>query len=66
MTNWRVRAYPIQVRVYTNDGRWALYSRHRDWGENANRAYVEARNAHPTQRVELVDSRDDPKQSATE
>lgn len=58
--DWRVRAYPIQVRCYPHDdaGGWALYSRHRDWGNAANRAYVEARNAHPGARVELVDSRE--------
>lgn len=57
--DWRVRAFPVQVRIYTSDDRYALYSRHRDWGEAARRAYVEAQNAHPTARVELVDTRDD-------
>jgi hypothetical protein len=56
--DWRVRAYPIQVRIYS-DGKWRLYSRHRDWSETAQRAYVEAQNAYPTCRVELVDSRDE-------
>jgi len=56
MGDWRERAYPVQVRIYANDGTWALYSRHRDWGETARRAYVEAKNAHPTQRVEMTDS----------
>lgn len=46
------------MRVYLDDGkRWALYSRHRDWGRAANRAYTEARNAYST-RVELIDSRE--------
>ncbi len=63
MSDWRVRAYPIQVRVYSNPHdrtKWALYSRHRDWGETARRAYVEAVNAHPGALVELVDSREVP------
>jgi hypothetical protein len=58
VTDWRVRAYPVQVRIYTGvDDRYALYSRHRDWGEPARRAYVEAQNTYPAKRVELVDIR---------
>ena len=55
--DWRVRAYPVQVRIYT-DSDYALYSRHRDWGDAARRAYVEAQNAYPGRRVELVDTRE--------
>jgi hypothetical protein len=60
MTDWRIRAYPIQVRIFPTPSdrtKWALYSRHRDWGETARRAYVEATNAHLGALVELVDSR---------
>jgi hypothetical protein len=57
--SWRVRAYPIQVRIHLDDGRWSLYSRHRNWGNAAQRAYVEAQNAYPSCRVEIVDSREE-------
>jgi hypothetical protein len=58
MSDWRRRAYPIQVRIHKAE-KWTLYSRHRDWGSAANRAYVEAQNAFPALRVELVDYRED-------
>lgn len=59
--DWRERAFPVQVRIYSDASdktKWALYSRHRDWGESARRAYVEAQNAHATCLVETVDIRE--------
>lgn len=56
-TDWRVRAFPVQVRIYRADGSYALYSRHRNWSETSRKAYIEAVNAYPTQRVERVDIR---------
>lgn len=59
---WHARAYPIQVRIYPdhkNRTSWALYSRHRNFGKAAQRAYTEAINAHPGALVEMVDSRED-------
>jgi hypothetical protein len=61
MSDWRTRAYPIQVRIYSDASdrvKWVLYSRHRDWGETARRAFVEATNAYPGSLVELIDSRE--------
>ncbi len=58
---WHTRAFPIEVRIYpdaADPNRWALYSRHREWGTAARKALVEATNGHPTARVELVDSRE--------
>lgn len=60
-SGWHARAYPIQVRIYSDPSdrtRWALYSRHRNFGEAARRAHVEATNSHPAALVELVDSRE--------
>lgn len=59
MNDWRTKAFPVQVRIYPKDGNgWGLYSRHRDWGEAQRRAMVEAENAYPLCRVEVVDLRD--------
>lgn len=60
VSDWRVLAFPVQVRVYVDSERWALYSRHRDWGVASRRAHTEAMNAHPGRRVEIVDIREDP------
>jgi hypothetical protein len=58
--SWRRRAYPVQVRVRRKDDetKWALYSRHRDWGEAQRRAMVEAENQFGAGWVDVVDIRD--------
>lgn len=60
--SWRRFAFPVQVRVWTTDGTgWALYSRHREWGDAQKRATTEAQNQF-SGRVDVVDIRDEVEQ----
>lgn len=61
MSDWRVRAYSVQVRIYPDPedrAHWILYSRHRNHGETARRALVEATNAYPRALCKIVDSKE--------